>query len=339
MCAPLRTSDLLPEAITVAASIVYPVDDDAGGHDKDAGRKDADSRDTNPRDASPGHRRNFEVEFLANGVKFAEAERPPYQAGYTPPRAGHYSFTARLRYGEGHRTILSNAVDAVSDLPPTVSLTAPAANSTDIAPANITLSAAAASQIGSIAKVDFYAATASGGTTVNTLIGSATTATGGAYSYAWSSVPAGSYTLTAIATDNYGYATTSSPVAVTVKPGELQVYYIHPDQLDTPRQITDTGGNVVWQWDNSDPFGSNVPNENPNGAGQFSFSLRFPGQYADKETNLAYNINRDYDPGIGRYVQSDPIGLGGGINTYTYVGGNPLSRIDPLGLCEPSSES
>ena len=72
MCAPLRTSDLLPEAITVAASIVYPVDGDDHG-----------------KDASPIQRRNFEVEFLANGVKFAAAERPPYQAGYTPPRAGH----------------------------------------------------------------------------------------------------------------------------------------------------------------------------------------------------------------------------------------------------------
>ena len=82
MCAPLRTSDLLPEAITVIASIVYPVDGD--DHGKDAGRKD-----TDPRDASPIQRRNYEVEFLANGVKFAAAERPPYQASYTPPRAGH----------------------------------------------------------------------------------------------------------------------------------------------------------------------------------------------------------------------------------------------------------
>ena len=59
------------------ASIVYPVDGDDHG------------KDTDPRDASPGHRRNFEVEFLANGVKFVAAERPPYQAGYTPPRARH----------------------------------------------------------------------------------------------------------------------------------------------------------------------------------------------------------------------------------------------------------
>ncbi len=91
-------------------------------------------------------------------------------------------------------------------------------------------------------------------------------------------------------------------------------------------------GKVVWQWDNQDPFGNNVPNENPNGVGQFSFNLRFPGQYADRETNTNYNINRDYDASTGRYVESDPIGLLAGTNTYAYVGGNPLNYVDSMGL-------
>lgn len=64
----------------------------------------------------------------------------------------------------------------------------------------------------------------------------------------------------------------------------------------------------------------------------FEFPLRFPGQYADKETNLQYNYFRDYDSGIGRYVQSDPIGLRSGLNTYAYVGSNPLSSWDIWGL-------
>ena len=78
--------------------------------------------------------------------------------------------------------------------------------------------------------------------------------------------------------------------------------------------------------------GEFLTNENPAGLGTFTFNQRMPGQYADKETGLFYNYYRDYDPAIGRYVESDPIGLNGGINTYTYVRDNPVSRIDPLGL-------
>ncbi|MGR9117150.1 MAG: RHS repeat-associated core domain-containing protein, partial [Gammaproteobacteria bacterium] len=96
--------------------------------------------------------------------------------------------------------------------------------------------------------------------------------------------------------------------------------YIHADHLGTPRKITDPASDqVIWQWGGA-PFGETPANEDPDGDGiAFAFNLRFPGQYYDKETGKHYNYHRHYDPTLGRYIQSDPIGLSGGINTYAYV--------------------
>jgi RHS repeat-associated protein len=111
------------------------------------------------------------------------------------------------------------------------------------------------------------------------------------------------------------------------------IYYVYADHINTPRVITQaTDNRMVWRWDNADPFGLLPPNENPGSLGVFTYNQRFPGQVYDKETNNFYNVNRDYDPQQGRYIQSDPIGLGGGINTYSYVGGNPLIGTDSSGL-------
>jgi RHS repeat-associated protein len=74
----------------------------------------------------------------------------------------------------------------------------------------------------------------------------------------------------------------------------------HVDHLNTPRLVANSTGTAVWRWDQQEPFGVNVPDENPSGLGAFEFPLRFPGQYADKETNLYYNYFRDYDAVVGR---------------------------------------
>ena len=113
------------------------------------------------------------------------------------------------------------------------------------------------------------------------------------------------------------------------------LHYIESDHLGTPRVVVDATRNVgIWRWNQTDdPFGRSLPNSNPDGdATSFAFNLRFAGQYHDAETGWNYNVHRYYDPTIGRYLESDPIGLGGGINTYGYVGGNPLRFNDPLGL-------
>jgi RHS repeat-associated protein len=113
--------------------------------------------------------------------------------------------------------------------------------------------------------------------------------------------------------------------------GDAAVYYIHTDQLNTPRVIADGNQQVVWKWD-SDGFGSASPNEQPGTAATFAFNPRFAGQYFDRESNLHYNYYRDYDPLVGRYIQSDPIGLDGGVNPFSYVENSPVEAVDPDGL-------
>jgi RHS repeat-associated protein len=110
------------------------------------------------------------------------------------------------------------------------------------------------------------------------------------------------------------------------------IFYVHTDHLNAPRRVSRGSDNkLLWTW-LSDPFGTTAANENPAAVGVFKFNLRFPGQIADSQAGLSQNYFRDYDPAVGRYPESDPIGLRGGINTYAYVGGNPISNIDPRGL-------
>jgi RHS repeat-associated protein len=113
--------------------------------------------------------------------------------------------------------------------------------------------------------------------------------------------------------------------------GAPLVYFIHTDHLNTPRVVVDREGRQRWSW-MAEPFGTTASLTNPVGLGDFTFNLRFPGQYADEESGLFYNHWRNYDRDTGRYRESDPMGLAGkSFSTYTYGDGNPLSHIDPDG--------
>ncbi|MCP4487285.1 MAG: hypothetical protein GY820_08210, partial [Gammaproteobacteria bacterium] len=134
--------------------------------------------------------------------------------------------------------------------------------------------------------------------------------------------------------DNNGAVTTSYHYQLNtpwgtdpmfIRQGGVYGYYV-TDHLGTPQRVVGRNGAVLWGAV-YDAYGE---------AGIVTASLvnnlRFPGQYFDSESGLHYNYFRYYDPTTGRYITSDPIGLAGGLNTYGYVGGNPVGAIDPLGL-------
>ncbi|EME2045131.1 RHS domain-containing protein, partial [Cronobacter sakazakii] len=117
---------------------------------------------------------------------------------------------------------------------------------------------------------------------------------------------------------------------------DCEIYWYHTELNGLPERVTDADGQTVWRgqfstWGETERELS-VPQW------QVPQNLRFQGQYLDRESGLHYNLFRYYDPVDGRYTQMDPIGLAGGLNTYSYVG-DPLTWVDPWGLeaCKPDS--
>jgi len=103
-------------------------------------------------------------------------------------------------------------------------------------------------------------------------------------------------------------------------------YYVHADQVMRPRKLTDGAAAVLWDRI-ATPFG-----DEHTVTGTLTQKLQFPGQIEETETDFFQNWHRDYDPALGRYVQSDPIGLYDGPNTYAYVANEPITFVDPTGL-------
>ncbi|MDS7944268.1 RHS repeat-associated core domain-containing protein [Acinetobacter sp. V110_1] len=113
-----------------------------------------------------------------------------------------------------------------------------------------------------------------------------------------------------------------------------EILRVHTDHLGTPRAISDNQNQVVWRWE-GDQFGDVLPQSSVN----LVMPMRHAGQYFDSEVGIFYNYFRDYNPITGKYVESDPIGLDGGLNTYGYVGGDALGAVDPKGLATQAEVS
>lgn len=264
------------------------------------------------------------VEFYQGATLLGTVTAPPYSYAWTGVPVGSYQLTAKAT--DNNAAVTTSAIRTITVLAnqaPTVNLTSPTANQGFAAPATIQLAATASDPDNALAKVEFF----QGATLIATVLTPP-------YASTWENVAAGSYQLTAKATDALGAETSTAPITINVTNPQPSLVYLHADHLNTPRLATDETGRVIWRnLPTTEPFGNSPVEEDPDNDGvSFTLNLRFPGQYYDRETNLHYNYFRDYDPATGRYVQPDPLGLAGGINTYAYVNGNPLSLIDPLGL-------
>ena len=121
----------------------------------------------------------------------------------------------------------------------------------------------------------------------------------------------------------------SQPLFTRTQRNDTQTWsvsYFGTSHLGTPEVAFEKSGEVTWRA-KAQAFGETQVTLNT-----IDNALRFPGQYFDGETGLYQNYFRDYDPQLGRYVESDPIGLGGSLNIYQYAKQNSIQWLDVLGL-------
>ncbi|MGI8742121.1 MAG: RHS repeat-associated core domain-containing protein [Bryobacteraceae bacterium] len=120
--------------------------------------------------------------------------------------------------------------------------------------------------------------------------------------------------------------------SIDAPPASGRRYFLSTNQIGVPIRVEDEEGKIVWKA-RIDPYGE----AHPDPASSIEMPLRFPGHYHDSETGLSYNRFRYYSPELGRYLQSDPLGIAGGHNLYAYPS-NPLTIVDILGLNHPDQE-
>jgi RHS repeat-associated protein len=282
------------------------------------------------------------VDFYQGTTLIGTATTNPYTVSWNNVAAGGYSLTARATDNLAASTT-SNPVNITVGSPPTVSVATPTNGATFTAPANVSITANASAFNGSISRVDFYQGTA--------LIG---TSTASPYTITWNNVTAGSYSLTAKATDNQGATTTSNAISITVNPppAVADVRWIVTDQLGTPRMIfdqsgsltvTDQNGNYVSGMTRHDylPFGeelyagvsSRTPQQGYTGD---STRQKFTTKERDTETGLDYFLARYYSSTQGRFTSPDEFS-GGPREVFLIEEENPDKGVAYADTTEPQS--
>lgn len=211
------------------------------------------------------------VEFLANGSPIGSSTTRPYTLAWSATTPGSYQLTARATDEQGASTTSAlRTITVLANQAPAVSLTSPTAGQSFNAPASIQLTAEASDPDNALAKVEFF----QGATLIATILNAP-------YAHTWENVAAGSYQITAKATDALGAETLTGPITVTVTNPQPTLVYLHADHLNTPRLATDETGKVIWQnLPTTEPFGNSPVEEDPDNDGiAFTLNLRFPGQY------------------------------------------------------------